>query len=205
MGTRERRAMEKQLRQNQILDAARNLLFSSGIDNISMNKIAKHAELGIGTIYFYFKSKHEIFIALQMEGVALLYSRLETIHKKKIRSDEKLRLIGRSFYQFCEDHNDYYDIINYFLSSPKIFFEPELKTKVDMSGKKITALIEEVVCQGIKENIFEKEDAGKFAILFFGSLYGLMQFKKFENTILASQTHKDIYEYSIEKLIKSLK
>ena len=61
MGVKERKAMEKKMRRNQILDAARHLLFSTGIDSISISKISQQAELGVGTIYFYYKNKEEIF------------------------------------------------------------------------------------------------------------------------------------------------
>jgi AcrR family transcriptional regulator len=47
MGVKERKAIEKQMRRNQILDAARALLFSVGINNISISKISKHAELSL--------------------------------------------------------------------------------------------------------------------------------------------------------------
>ena len=38
----------------------------------SCTKIARQAELAVGTIYFYFRSKEEIFAALQEEGLELL-------------------------------------------------------------------------------------------------------------------------------------
>lgn len=83
MGVKERKAVEKQARRNQILDAARTLLFSSGINNISISKISKQAELSVGTIYFYYKNKEQIFVALQEEGLALLYSTILRVFKKK--------------------------------------------------------------------------------------------------------------------------
>jgi len=127
MGVKERKALEKQHRRNQILDAARTLLFSSGVDSISISKIAKQAELGVGTIYFYYKNKEEIFIALQKEGVALLYSTILQIFKKNIDHEEKLIRIAKAYHNFSEEQKSYFDIINYFLSSPIVFFEPNLK------------------------------------------------------------------------------
>jgi len=205
MGTRERRANEKQIRLDQILNAARSLLFSEGITNISISKIAAQAELGVGTIYFYFTNKEEIFIALQEEGLSLFYSIIRAIHRKPVKSDEKLNLIAKEFYRFTQEHKDYYDIINYFLSSSREFFQPDLKNQIDMSGSKILSLIEKIVQSGIADHTFQKDDAGKFAIFFFSSLFGLMQMKKLEKTALASERHMDIYEYSVKKLIHGLK
>ncbi len=206
MGTKERRAIEKQLRLNQILDAARTLLLSQGLENISISKISKHAELGVGTIYFYFKNKEEIFVVLQEEGLALFYTLIKKIHNKKIKSDEKLELIATAFYQFSQDHKDYYDIINYFLSSSKEFFEPEIKNKLDMSGHKIFSLIEVVIREGMANKIFkDNTDAKKHSILFFGALHGLLQLKKLERTIFAAENYKAIYDHSIQTLIGGFK
>ncbi|MCF8093220.1 MAG: TetR/AcrR family transcriptional regulator [Desulfotignum sp.] len=205
MGIKERRANEKQARLEQILDGAREMLFSHGIDNISMSGIAKKAELGVGTIYFYFQSKEEIFAALQEEGLALFYHTIQKIHICPIACDEKLVRIGRAFYTFCRNHKDYYDVINYFLSSSKIFFTPDLKNKIDMSGGKILDLIQQIIEQGVADNTFKQTDAKKYAVYFFAALHGVMQLKKLEKTALAQENHQTIYEFSLAQLMAGLK
>lgn len=205
MGTKERRAGEKQARLDQILAGARQMLFSHGIDNISISGIAKKAELGVGTIYFYFQSKEEIFAALQEEGLSLLYRNIQQIHSRPVTSDRKLTLIGQAFYTFCHDHKDYYDVINYFLSSSKIFFGPDLKNQIDMSGAKILDLIEKIIEQGMAESTFAPTDARKYAVHFFGALHGVMHLKKLENTALAKEDHRQIYAFSLAQLVAGLK
>ncbi len=204
MGIKERRAQEKQFRLNQILDAARQLLFTSGIDSISISKIAKQAELGVGTIYFYFKNKEEIFVALQEEGLALFLSHIQTIDAQNINAADKLQMMAQAYYHFGQEHKDYLDIINMFLSSSKEFFNPDLKNKVDMSGSKIFDLIESVIVQGIKTGRFQKVDARKYAIAFFGSLHGLLQLKKLEKTALHGENHREIFNFTVDRLIKGI-
>ncbi len=205
MGVKERKALEKQMRRNQILDAARALLFSVGINNISISKISKHSELSVGTIYFYYKNKDEIFIALQEEGLSLLYKTILKISKKDIDHKEKLIQIASAYYKFSRDKKDYFDIINYFLSSPIIFFEPDLKNQVDMSGQKILMVINEVILNGISHDIFTEDDPYKFSIMFWGTIHGLIQFKKLEKTVLGNEEHEQLYHYSVTKLISSIK
>ena len=205
MGVKERKALEKQMRRNQILDAARALLFSFGINNISISKIAKHAELGVGTIYFYYKNKEEIFAALQEEGLEILYSTILQISKKNIIHIEKLTQIALAYYRFSKDKKDYFDIINYFLSSPIVFFELDLKNKIDMSGHKILMVIREIVLDGISQGVFNEDDPYKFSIMFWGTIHGLLQFKKLEKTVLGNENHEQLYHYSVKKLISSIK
>jgi TetR/AcrR family transcriptional regulator len=205
MGVKERKAIEKQMRRDQILDAARALLFSVGLNNISISKISKKAELGVGTIYFYYKSKEEIFVALQEEGLAILHAAILKISKKKIEQRDKLKEIATAYYNFSIDHKNYFDIINYFLSSPIVFFKPDLKNKIDMSGHKILIVIREIIMDGINKGVFSEDEPNKFSIMFWGNIHGLLQFKKLENTALGNEDHEKLYQYSVEKLINSLK
>jgi len=204
MGVQERRALEKQVRRNQILDAARKLLLASGIDNISISRISQEAQLGVGTIYFYYKNKDEIFIALQEEGLLFLYTVIEQISNREIPPDEKIRKIAEAYYDFRYTQEEYYHIINYFLSSPKVFFPEAQKNQIDMSGSKILIIIEQIVRAGIETNLFEEADPKKFSIMLWGTLHGLIQFIKLENTTLQREDHRKIYNYSVEKLISSI-
>ncbi len=205
MGIQERKVLEKQLRRSQILNAARLLLFSSGIDSVSISGIASKAELGVGTIYFYFKNKEEIFAALQEEGLTLLYSNISQLIEKEPVPEKQLAGIANAYYRFSEENKNYFDIINYFLSSPTIFFEQELKQQIDMSGHKILKIIRDTILNGIRQGFFKEAEPGRFSIMFWGTLHGLLHFKKLEHTVLEHENHRDLYEYSVNKLIDAIK
>ena len=100
MGLKERRDREKEERKRQILDAARDLLFAEGLQATSVNKIAKNAELGVGTIYSYFKSKEEIFAALQQEGIELLHEKARKALSREKGGPDRLRAIAGSYLDF---------------------------------------------------------------------------------------------------------
>jgi AcrR family transcriptional regulator len=204
MGVKERREMEKQVRRNQILDAARKLLFSQGLEKISISKISKEAQLGVGTIYFYYKNKEEIFIALQEEGLGFLFSAIQQIQGKQLTPKEKLKEVASSYYNFSQNQQEYFNIINYFLSSPRIFFQEEQKKMIDMSGNKILMVIESIILEGVEEGFFLEEDPRKFSILFWGTIHGLIHFKKLEHTTLQNENYLLVYQYSVDKLIKSI-
>ena len=59
-----RREREQHMRRETILDAARKLFKDKGFEATTVDEIAALAELGKGTIYSYFKSKDEIYIAI---------------------------------------------------------------------------------------------------------------------------------------------
>ncbi len=204
MGIKERREKEKATRRNQILDAARKLLFSKGIEKISISRIAREAEVGVGTIYFYYKSKEDIFVALQEEGIGILTQAVLKIDDNPIAPDLKLRRIADAFYDFSQTQKDYYNIINTFLSSPRIFFKDDLKQRIDMSAGSVLRVIEKIVVDGNETGLFDEKDPEKFSILFWGTIHGLVQFKKLEHTLFADQSYMKIYDYSVEKIIQGI-
>jgi AcrR family transcriptional regulator len=60
IGIVERKAREKEEMREDILKAARKLMNSEGVENISVRKIAGMIEYSPAIIYHYFKNKEEI-------------------------------------------------------------------------------------------------------------------------------------------------
>jgi AcrR family transcriptional regulator len=64
MGVKERREREEKARLASIVMAAENVFAKKGYYQARMNDIAEAAELAKGTLYYYFKSKDEIYLHL---------------------------------------------------------------------------------------------------------------------------------------------
>ncbi|MCB2147362.1 MAG: TetR/AcrR family transcriptional regulator [Deltaproteobacteria bacterium] len=205
MGLKERREREKEARKRQILAAARKLLFKKGIQSTSINQIARTAELGVGTIYFYYQSKEEIFYSLQEEGLDIFFREIDAIGRAKTAPDAKLRETGRAYLRFSSEQKDYFDIINYFLATPTVILGSELKQQIDRKGSHILELIGGFIRAGVSEGMFREVDPKKYAIMFWGALHGLTQFKKLEDTVLEGENHQHIFNYAVDQLIDGLK
>lgn len=68
--TRARREEDKQQRHSDILAAASRLFDTRPYASLRMDDIAREAGLAKGTLYLYFASKEEVFLALQMQEIA---------------------------------------------------------------------------------------------------------------------------------------
>jgi AcrR family transcriptional regulator len=66
---RARTADQKLDRRGAILAAALDALRDTGFDAITMNGLAKRAGLAKGTLYLYFQTKEEVFLALFLEAM----------------------------------------------------------------------------------------------------------------------------------------
>lgn len=205
MGLQERKKREKLERREQILGAARQLLFEKGLNGTSINQIAKNAELGVGTIYFYYQSKEELFAALQEEGLEILYEIILAADTNAINPEDRLRAIGDAYFSFSEEYKNYFDIINYFLSSPEVVFAPNLKKQVDQHGNRILSLVQDAIKAGEQGGFFKLVERRNNAVLFWATLHGVIQFKKLQNTILKHVKHKDLYAHAVDEFIAQLR
>ena len=204
MGLKERKAREKQARRRQIIDAARSLLLEKGLQATSINQIAKRAELAVGTIYFYYASKEALFAELQGEGLELLMEKIRQESSAVIDPKERLRSMAMVYYDFSREHKDYFDIINYFLSSPSVLLTSNLKQDVDQRMHKILVAIDATLAQGVDKGIFRERVQDSVGVLLLAAFLGLMQFRKFESTIFNGISHRTLYKRAVGHLLDGM-
>jgi AcrR family transcriptional regulator len=204
MGLKERRLREKEARRRQIIDAARSLLVEKGLAATSINQIAKRAELGVGTIYFYYQNKEELFAALQEEGLDLLLADIREAVADATEPPARLRAAALSYLGFSRDRQSYFDVIGYFLSSPNVLLSSDLKSRVDEKSRDFLSLIMEIISDGIAAGRFRDIDPEDAAVLFWSSLHGLLQFRKLEQTALSNRPFAERFERAVNQLIAGL-
>jgi len=68
----ERKRQEREARRHRIQDAARPVFFERGFARTSIEDIAKQAQLSVGAIYLYFKSKEDLYLSLLERSLGTL-------------------------------------------------------------------------------------------------------------------------------------
>ena len=79
MGSKERIRREKKIRSYQILCSARQCFKRQGYRTTTIKAIAEEAELGVGAIYFYYKSKEDLYTAVLISILEHIYIRFLNI------------------------------------------------------------------------------------------------------------------------------
>jgi AcrR family transcriptional regulator len=105
--------LARDVRRDQILDAAAKMFIAQGYENSTVDEIAKEAGLSKGSIYWYFKSKLDILFALtdrcvdssQEELVKLadmdrygpqaMYKAHRELNQNKLQQEEHKQLLGQ--------------------------------------------------------------------------------------------------------------
>ena len=73
-----------------LVDVARQLFAKNGLENTTMNDIALASGKGRRTLYTYFKSKEEIYLAVIESELDILSDVQKSVSEKKISPEQKL-------------------------------------------------------------------------------------------------------------------
>tara|TARA_B100000029_G_scaffold84686_1_gene75332 strand:- start:1358 stop:1945 length:588 start_codon:yes stop_codon:yes gene_type:complete len=79
MSLSERKKEERRLRQELILKGALEVFKTKGIEGSTMDEIAIQSGFGKATLYYYFKSKEDVFSAILTNGWQKIWNDLEPI------------------------------------------------------------------------------------------------------------------------------
>ena len=74
---------------DQLVDVARQLFARHGVENTTMNDIAIASQKGRRTLYTYFKSKEDIYMAVVESELDKLFDQMRTVVERDISPDEK--------------------------------------------------------------------------------------------------------------------
>ena len=73
-----------------LVDVARQLFAKMGVENPTMNDIALASKKGRRTLYTYFKSKEDIYMAVVESELDMLSDMMKRVAEKNISPDEKM-------------------------------------------------------------------------------------------------------------------
>jgi len=126
MAVRHRKERERLARQQLILDAAIQVFAQKGFHQATMDDVAQEAELGKGTLYYYFKSKEEILQKLLKDNTRNFFDQIiQAVASEKdfIKMVRKVLLFYASYFT---EHKMFFNIYFPFESGQIQFKSPEL-------------------------------------------------------------------------------
>lgn len=168
--------MNTQNKKERLIDSAATLFHRNGLMATSLADIAKHAEIPIGNVYYYFKTKDDLALAATLkrrEQFATAYMLLsENI------ADPRARLIEAVNY-YNEVSDDY---SKYGCPIGKIINDTD--TEKDPISKTAAAILADFVAWASVqfEQLGHEQDAGRYAISLMAGIQGaVLMAKTFQN------------------------
>ena len=91
-----RQIEQRDLRKQSILDGALKVFKTHGIEKTTMDEIALESGFGKATLYYYFTSKDEVFIAIMEHGWKNLWVGIESLIVEELSPRKKFMGIIRT-------------------------------------------------------------------------------------------------------------
>ncbi len=176
MGIAERKEREKARRRNDILDAAEKVFFSRDFREATVDDVAAEAELSKATLYAYFESKEDMYLAVHMRGMNRLRELFEAAAAGGERGIDRVRAIGGAYYEFSKRYPDYSRAMIHFENKACALGESEdLTSRMHASGRTVLALVEEALRTGIEDGSIRPDlDPQQTALLLWAQTDGVI-------------------------------
>lgn len=161
-----RRAVKKEETRQAILQAAIRLFSDKGVENTSIEELAAAAGIGKGTIYGYFQTKDEIFLAFCEEEIDYAFAAVAEQGDSQAPILERLMTLFMSQLRFVTANHEFGRLMAREMSFPREITASKSK---DLGGRYLAALGEMIT--GAKERGELRSDCDPF--LASGHFYGI--------------------------------
>lgn len=176
MGIQERKEREKEQRKDEILSAAQKVFFNKGLLFSTMDEIAETAELSKGTLYLYYKSKEDLYLAVMAKGLGILLEMFIKVLHTKESTLKKILLLEKSYLEFYRSSPNYFRMMQ-FSQLPHFHKQvsDEMREICHTENKKLWEPALSLIQSAIDEGLIKKEFAPiELAIIFWSSITALL-------------------------------
>ncbi len=156
--------MKTDIRQEQIINEAINIIHSKGYSALSIRELAKQVQISEGAIYRHFSSKEEIqngIIKRIINITNLLFEEIEIIPN----TEDKL---SRFIFFHLELFERKPELVSIMFSDELFDLNPEMFKNITEIMKKRQALLRTMISTGILEGKFKELDSGIISTMIQG-------------------------------------
>jgi TetR/AcrR family transcriptional regulator len=196
MGILERKEREKEHRKEEIIDAAQKVFFERGLFAATMDEIAEAAELSKGTLYLYYKSKEDLYLAVMMRGTQKLSEMFQHVLDSQESVLKKILKLGEAYTEFSQKLQNYFRMFQFF-QTPQFHKQvsEEMRETCSLEHKKLWDTFIQLFKDAINEKSIKPElNPRELAIILWSSANALMLRIDNENDIWKERMHIDLTE-----------
>ncbi|HKR62869.1 MAG TPA: TetR/AcrR family transcriptional regulator [Thermoanaerobaculia bacterium] len=173
MGPRERREREREEIRTLILDAARELFASEGVESVTMRRIAERIEYSPTAIYFHFRDKEALLAELcdaDFRVMSQQFTAIATIEDPI----ERLRATGHAYVEFGLNNPSHYRVM--FMTPKMPAATAEAKLRKGNPEEDAYEFLKLTIAQAIREGRFRGDatDPDLMAQIIWSGVHGVV-------------------------------
>jgi len=169
----QRKKSERRKRIKQILSAARKLFLQKGYEQTTIRDICRESKLSNGAVFFYFKSKAEIYACIYEECFRMLIDYIDASYRHSMPSLKRIETGLKAYVTFYQEHTQEWNILD--ISYRTLNISSEIITRFDGLLLQAFAPLHDAVSDYLKEQRLSKKfDPLELSVLLITSIDGLL-------------------------------
>jgi AcrR family transcriptional regulator len=185
-----------------LIQAGLNLLAESGVEGLSLRKMARIVGVSHNAPYMHFADKEAVLAAIAQQGFQLLGEALETSQQQFAQesSQARLRAAAHSYIHFALNHPNHLMVMFGKLALSEY---PELRESSHTTFQKLVQIMQ----AGQHSGTLKDPPAEQLALLFWANLHGLgalLIAQKIPDYARQGLSDEDLTTFSIEMLCRGI-
>lgn len=177
-----------------ILNAADELMATTGMQNLSTHKIAKQAGVSVGTIYLYFKDKEELLNCLVTYLFEQFHYHLEQHYDENLPLFEQYQALWKATWQYLEQNPNAVLNVHQYESLPH--YAQLLAKYMDTEALACNKLLLKGKAQGVIANLDQE-------LIFALTLRSVWEMKRL-STVLGKTYSAEVLDDIIQRTWKAI-
>ncbi len=173
----ERKQQERHARRRRIQRAARTVFAEKSYAKASIEQIAREAQLSVGAIYLYFRSKEDLYVSLLEETLEQFDGDLSAIRQDtEMAADERLRKAWQYLVQWAAGDIEATRVLR-LVSQPGVRkqLSDEVAEAVAAGIARIKSHLAGVVEDGMNASIYQRGNADETVDMCWALFLGILQ------------------------------
>lgn len=172
-GNREERKAQSRRR---ILDSARDVFFRDGFMAANLDEVAERAGVAKGTLYRYFDSKADLYVAVLADNGAAFTDRMMEAVSEGDSPMEQLQRISHFYYDYWTRHPELFQIFWAIDNQPVIGDLPDsVVNEVSRLWESSLRVLESVIVRAVERGDFVECDTWEVAHILWTTATALIQ------------------------------
>ena len=184
-----RKQAERETRKKLILNSALEVFKTKGLEHATMDEIAQEADFGKATLYYYYKSKEEIFSTILIKGWTALWDGIEDVVIEKNTPRRKFIKIIKKIIELVNEDRPLYEFLFFAPQSHPSSGDAEPEWK--QYQVRLTNTMHKLIEIGIEAGEFPNIDS-QITLKALGSI--------FHGMVLMGKDRENITEEEVEEL-----
>ena len=189
-----RREEKKAISRRRILEAAREIFFRDGFMAANLDHVAQRAGVAKGTLYRYFESKAEIYVAVLAADGAIFEQKMRQTISPELSGSDQVRCTARFYFEHWRQQRQYFQIF-WAIENQTIIGElpREVLNEISKLWEQCLEIMAGAIERGVTAGEFRQCDPWEVASILWTTTNGLLQREDIS-------THRTLMRKGIEEI-----